>query len=91
MLKGWANYFCRGPVSEAYRNIDFHVRQRIRQWLVAKHKQHGTGINQYPNEFLYEELGLIQPHDLAHELSPWAKRVSPRPRAGCGKSARPVR
>ena len=59
MLKGWANYFCRGPVSEAYRHIDFHVRRRIRKWLVAKHKGIGTGINQYPNEFLYEELGLI--------------------------------
>jgi len=60
MLAGWANYFCRGPVSEAYRTIDFHVRQRIRRWLVAKHKGSGRGINQYPNEFLYEELGLIR-------------------------------
>jgi len=60
MLAGWANYFCRGPVSEAYHNIDFHVRRRIRKWLVAKHKGIGTGINQYPNEFLYGELGLIQ-------------------------------
>jgi RNA-directed DNA polymerase len=60
MLAGWANYFCRGPVSEAYRTIDFHVRQRIRRWLVAKHKGSGRGINQYPNGFLYEELGLIR-------------------------------
>jgi group II intron reverse transcriptase/maturase len=60
MLAGWANYFCRGPVSEAYHNIDFHVRRRIRKWLVAKHRGIGTGINQYPNEFLYGKLGLIQ-------------------------------
>ena len=59
-LRGWANYFCRGPVSEAYRAIDFHLRQRIRRWLVAKHKRIGRGINQYPNEFLYAELGLIR-------------------------------
>jgi group II intron reverse transcriptase/maturase len=45
MLAGWANYFCRGPVSEAYRNVDFHVRRRIRKWLVAKHRGIGTGIN----------------------------------------------
>jgi group II intron reverse transcriptase/maturase len=60
MLKGWANYFRRGPVSEAYHNIDFHVRQRIRRWLAAKHKQTGRGINRYPDPFLYEELGLIR-------------------------------
>jgi RNA-directed DNA polymerase len=60
MLAGWANYFCRGPVSEAYRTIDFHVRQRIRRWLVAKHKGSGRGVNKYPNEYLYEELGLIR-------------------------------
>jgi hypothetical protein len=60
MLKGWANYFCRGPVSTAYRNIDLHVRHRIRQWLTAKHKRAGQGIAQFPNEYLYEELGLVQ-------------------------------
>ena len=60
MLAGWANYFCRGPVSEAYRTIDFHVRQRIRRWLVAKHKQAGRGINRYPDPFLDEERGLIR-------------------------------
>lgn len=60
MLTGWANYFRRGPVSEAYRNIDLHVLRRIRRWLVAKHKGEGRGIDQYPNPYLYQELGLIQ-------------------------------
>lgn len=60
MLKGWANYFCQGPVSEAYRSIDLHLRQQFRKWLVAKHKGMGRGINRYPNEYLYQELGLIQ-------------------------------
>jgi RNA-directed DNA polymerase len=60
MLKGWANYFCLGPVSEAYRSIDLHLRQQFRKWLVAKHKGLGRGINRYPNEYLYQELGLIQ-------------------------------
>jgi group II intron reverse transcriptase/maturase len=60
MLQGWANYFCLGPVSTAYRNIDLHVRHRLRQWLTAKHKRSGQGIAQFPNEYLYQELGLIQ-------------------------------
>ena len=35
---GWANYFCLGPVSKAYRAVDQHARKRLRQWLWAKHK-----------------------------------------------------
>lgn len=60
MLNAWANYFCRGPVSTAYRNIDFHVQHRLRQWLTAKHKRAGQGTAQFPNEYLYQELGLTQ-------------------------------
>ena len=38
VLIGWANYFCLGPVSKAYRAVDQHARKRLRQWLCAKHK-----------------------------------------------------
>ena len=32
-LTGWANYFCLGPVSPAYRAINAHVTRRLRRWL----------------------------------------------------------
>jgi RNA-directed DNA polymerase len=38
MMNGWANYFCLGPVSKAYRAVERHARKRLRQWLCAKHK-----------------------------------------------------
>jgi RNA-directed DNA polymerase len=60
MLNGWANYFCRGPVSTAYRHIDKHVENRLRQWLGGKHKQSGLRHDLYPNEYLHGELGLVQ-------------------------------
>ena len=60
MLAGWAKYFSRGPVSEAYRNVDQHAQNRLRQWLGAKHKQKGVRHDLYPNEYLHGELGLIQ-------------------------------
>jgi group II intron reverse transcriptase/maturase len=38
LMIGWANYFCLGPVSHAYRALERHARRRLRQWLCAKHK-----------------------------------------------------
>ena len=71
-LRGWANYFCLGPVSKAYRAVDSHTRGRLRQWLCRKHKQAGRGTGVYPDEYLYEELGLLRLERLTAHL-PWAK------------------
>ena len=51
-LIGWANYFCLGSVSPAYRAINTHVTQRLRRWLCKKHKVSGTGWARYPNQYL---------------------------------------
>jgi RNA-directed DNA polymerase len=59
-LRGWSNYFRIGTVSKAYRNIDGHVRHRVRQWLCAKFKVPGQGKRRYPDEYLYQKLGLHQ-------------------------------
>jgi RNA-directed DNA polymerase len=59
-LRGWSNYFRVGTVSQAYRNIDSHVRYRVRQWLCAKFKVPGQGKTQYPDAYLYQELRLYR-------------------------------
>jgi RNA-directed DNA polymerase len=59
-LRGWSNYFRLGTVSKAYRNIDSHIRYRVRQWLCAKFKVQGQGRTQFPNEYLHDELRLYQ-------------------------------
>src|SRR5271163_1307893 len=59
-LRGWSNYFRLGTVSPAYRALDSHVRYRVRQWLCAKFKVPGQGRTQYPDAYLYQELGLHQ-------------------------------
>lgn len=88
-LIGWANYFRLGPVSPAYRAIDAHTFGRLRRWLCVKHKTPRPGSTAYPAEYLYAHLGLVKLAPLTRNL-PWAKR-EPCPRAGCGRSARPVR
>ena len=60
LLGGWANYFCLGPVSQAYRAIDQHVCRRLRQWLCVKHKVRGHGTARFPDARLYQELGLVR-------------------------------
>ena len=72
LLTGWGNYFCLGPVSKAYRAIDSHSRKRLRWWLCRKHKQAGKGTSLYPDEYLYESLGLVCLSKQTRNL-PWAK------------------
>jgi len=72
MLTGWANYFCLGSVSRVYEAVDSYVQDRLRQWLRRKHKVSGTGYTQYPDEYLYEKLGLVRLTRWARSL-PWAK------------------
>ena len=60
MLIGWANYFCLGPVSNAYRAVERHARKRLRQWLCAKHKVSWPATKQFPEPALHDELGLVR-------------------------------
>ena len=57
-LRGWSNYFRIGTVSKAYRNVDSHVRYRVRQWLCVKFKVQGQGKKRFSVEHLYQKLGL---------------------------------
>ena len=72
LLSGWSEYFCLGPVDKSYRVADAHTTHRLRQWLRRKHKVSGSGTKRYPDEYLYESLGLIQLRKKPQNL-PWAK------------------
>ena len=62
---------------------------RLRQWWCAKHKVRNRGTSRFPDELSDEQLGLIR-SGLGRAASRGRTR-DPCPRAGCGKSARPVR
>ena len=72
LLTGWSQYFCLDPVDKSYRVADAHTTHRLRQWLRRKHKISGSGAKRYPDEYLYESLGLIQLRKKPQNL-PWAK------------------
>jgi hypothetical protein len=58
LLRGWAEYFNQGPVLPTYRSVQWYVQRRLQRWLVRRSGQVGTGYRQYPDEYLYETLGL---------------------------------
>jgi RNA-directed DNA polymerase len=72
MMNGWANYFCLGPVSKAYRAVDQHTRRRLRWWLCHKHKVARPGTGRFPDECLYGSYGLTRLVERTHSFS-WAK------------------
>ena len=59
VMIGWANYFCLGPVSKAYRAVNSHACKRLRRWLCAKHKVLGSGAGRFPEASLHRVLGLV--------------------------------
>jgi hypothetical protein len=72
MMNGWANYFCLGSVSKAYRAVDRHARKRLRQWLCAKHKVAWPGTQKFPETSLHSKFGLVRLPERTHSFS-WAK------------------
>ena len=69
---GWANYFCLGPVSTAYRAVDGYATMRLRLWLRTKHKLSGRANGMFPDTHLYGALGLVR-LDKRTRNFPWAK------------------
>jgi group II intron reverse transcriptase/maturase len=71
MMIGWANYFCLGPVSQAYRAVERHARKRLRQWLCAKHNLSWPATNRFSDVALHDVLGLVRLTTRTRSF-PWA-------------------
>src|SRR5665213_54929 len=72
MMNGWANYFCLGPVSKAYRAVDRHTCKRLRQWLCAKHKVSWPATGKFSEASMHDTFGLVRLTGRTHSFS-WAK------------------
>ena len=93
VLDGWGNYFAWANASRHFAKIDLYAVDQVRLFLRRKHhRKTSRGHRAWPIQFLREKLGLIR---LEGSLAARRSRRMPsgvdRRRAGCGKSARPVR
>jgi len=70
---GWANYFCLGPVSKAYRAVDSHACKRLRQWLRRKHSISWQVSQRFSDAMLHDKLGLVRLTRRTRSF-PWATR-----------------
>ena len=59
LLRGWAAYFGYGTRLQAYRAIDNHVYDRVRHFLVRRHKVPSRGTKRFP-EVVFGALGVLR-------------------------------
>jgi len=59
LLRGWSAYFGYGTRLPAYRAVDNHVYERVRHFLVRRHKVPSHGTNRFPREAVFGALGVL--------------------------------
>ena len=69
---GWANYSRLGQVAPPYAAIDAQATKRLRQWLCRKHKVKSGKYVRYPDERLWQSMGLTRLKGQTASIA-WAK------------------
>ena len=74
LLRGWTAYFGHGTRMPAYRAIDNYVSERVRNFLVKRHKVAGRGTRRFPADVVFGELGVLRLRRVHLGPPPWAVR-----------------
>jgi group II intron reverse transcriptase/maturase len=94
VLNGWCTYFRAGNSNRAFHEVDWAVRSELHLWLRRKHR---CGWRAAKRRWNYAYLhGRCRLYRMVGKVShlPGLRRMPPAEcgrRAGCGKTARPVR
>jgi len=64
LLRCWCAYFCYGTTMIAYRAVERNVYDRVKRFLVQRHKVRSRGNLRYPSERVFGELGVMLPRPI---------------------------
>jgi RNA-directed DNA polymerase len=94
ILNGWCTYFRVGNSNRTFHKVDWAVRSELQLWLRRKHRcPWRTAKKRWGYRFLHDRCRLYQMVGKVSHLE-GLRRTPPDEddrRAGCGKTARPVR
>ncbi len=60
LLRGWGGYFSPGSHYVADGVIEAHVYDRVRNFLVRRHKMPTRGIGPFSMEAVFGDLGVLR-------------------------------
>lgn len=94
ILIGWCTYFRVGNSNRVFHKVDWAIRSEIQLWLRRKHRcDWGRAKRRWDYRYLHEQCRLYRLVGKVSHLE-GLRRTPPEEggrRAGCGKTARPVR
>ena len=64
LLKGWSAYFSYGTTQPAFRAVERNVYDRVRLFLVQRHKVRSRGISRFPSEKVFGKMGVFLPRPI---------------------------
>ena len=59
-LHGWSSYFNYGTRLMAYRAVDNHVYERVRNFLVRRHKVSARGTKRFSDAVVFHDRGVLR-------------------------------
>ncbi len=74
LLCGWSAYFDYGTRLPAYRAVDNHVYERVRNFLVRRHKVKGRGSQTFSDDVVFGDKGVLRLRRVHLGPPPWAMR-----------------
>src|SRR6204780_798675 len=94
VLNGWCTYFRVGNSNRTFHKVDWAVRSEMQLWLRRKHQcPWRTAKKRWGYHFLHDRCRLYQMVGKVSHLEGLRRKPPDEDdrRAGCGKTARPVR
>ena len=71
-LSGWSGYFSYGTYRRIHRGVDRYVYERVRDFLVRRHKVAGRSTHRFSCDVVYGEQGLLRLERLPRTAPPCA-------------------